>query len=70
MFQLRVKTGFNRGLGTEAITHLKDCMSTSHQSLESIGVCFQRNGAGAEISMQQLWFWKGQSRSQSMISSR
>jgi hypothetical protein len=30
---------------------------------------FTNSGAGAEISMQQLQLWKGQSRGQSMISS-
>ena len=42
MFQLRIQTGFNRGLGTEAITHLKDYISASQLSLESIGAYFKR----------------------------
>jgi hypothetical protein len=30
MFQLRIKTGFSRGLGTEAITHLKEYIAATH----------------------------------------
>jgi hypothetical protein len=44
MFQLRIKTGFSRGLGTEAITHLKEYIAASHLSLESIGAYFKRKG--------------------------
>jgi hypothetical protein len=42
MFQLRIKTGFNRGLGTEVITHLKEYIDAVHLSLESIGAFFKR----------------------------
>jgi hypothetical protein len=42
LFQLRIKTGFNRGLGTEAITHLNEYIAAIHASSESIGAYFKR----------------------------
>jgi hypothetical protein len=44
MFQLRIKTGFSRGLGTEAITHLKEYIAAMHLSLEPIGAYVKRKG--------------------------
>lgn len=42
MYQLRIKTGFMRGLGTEAIAHLKEHIAALHMSVESIGAFFKR----------------------------
>jgi hypothetical protein len=47
MFQLRIKSGFSRGLGTEAISHLTEYVSATQASLESIGSFFDQ--------MQQLY---------------
>jgi hypothetical protein len=44
MFQLRIKTGFNLGLGTETITHLKEYIAATHLSLKSIGTYFKHKG--------------------------
>jgi hypothetical protein len=38
MYHLLIKSGFLRGLGTEAITHLTECVSVTQHSLESIGL--------------------------------
>jgi hypothetical protein len=42
MYHLRIKSGFSRGLGTEAITHLTEYVSATQNSLESIGAFFDR----------------------------
>jgi hypothetical protein len=42
MYHLRIKSGFSRGLGTEAITHLTEYVSATQNSLESIGSFFDR----------------------------
>jgi hypothetical protein len=42
MYQLRIKSGFSRGLGTEAISHLTEYVTAIHQSQESIGSFFDR----------------------------
>jgi hypothetical protein len=42
MYQLRIKSGFSRGLGTEAISNLTEYVLAVHQSQESIGAFFDR----------------------------
>jgi hypothetical protein len=42
MYHLRIKSGFSRGLGTEAITHLTEYVTAVQQSQESIRAYFDR----------------------------
>jgi hypothetical protein len=42
MYHLGIKSGFSRGLGTEAITHLTEYVSATQNSLEYIGSFFDR----------------------------
>jgi hypothetical protein len=42
LYHTRIKSGFSRGLGTEAITHLNEYVSVYQKSLESVGSYFGR----------------------------